>query len=177
MDRRLILRGAVLLAAGIALALTVAGIVIRRAEAGRGTVARWILDRVRQFNKRILNPVILRRVESSHSDYPSMVHHVGRCSGHPYATPVAAEPISSGFVIPLPYGIEVDWCRNVLAAGTCTIERSGVTWMAGEPELVEAPAVLAELRPLSRLIYRLVGIKHFLSLRTFVPAPMNDSAA
>jgi len=29
-------------------------------------------------------------------------------SGHPYTTPVVAEPISDGFLIPLPYGVDVD---------------------------------------------------------------------
>jgi hypothetical protein len=174
MNGRLILRIAALLLAGIALWLTLAGIVIRQGAAGRGT-ARWVLDRVRQFNKRILNPVVLRRVVRAHAAYPAVVHHLGRRSGHSYSTPVAAEPTSSGFVIPLPYGIEADWCRNVLAVGTSTIERRGVTYTVGDPELIEVSEALAELPLQSRLIYQLVGIKHFLRVRTLAAGPINGS--
>ncbi len=55
----------------------------------------------------------------------AIIHHVGRRSGHAYATPVVAELSSDRFVIALPYGTGVDWYRNMLAAGRCTLTWQG----------------------------------------------------
>ena len=45
-----------------------------------------------------------------------IVHHVGRRSGRPYETPVLLTPIDGGFLIPLTYGPDRDWVRNVTAS-------------------------------------------------------------
>ncbi|HEX9177712.1 MAG TPA: hypothetical protein VF874_17100, partial [Mycobacterium sp.] len=45
------------------------------------------IDAVRQFNKAVLNPAMLRMAGSKHW-YASVVHHLGRMSGKPYSTPV-----------------------------------------------------------------------------------------
>jgi hypothetical protein len=42
-----------------------------------------------------------------------------------YETPIFVEPFDRGFVIELTYGPQVDWYKNVLAAGGCTQVRSG----------------------------------------------------
>ncbi len=55
----------------------------------------------------------------------AMVHHVGRRSGNPYRTPVVAFPSDSGFVIPMTYGRDVDWGRNLVAADGGTVEQFG----------------------------------------------------
>jgi len=88
---------------------------------------------MRLFNKRTLNPATLKAAGQRGNIY-SVVHHVGRRSGTAYTTPVAAALTSDGFVIPLPYGKDVDWCRNVLAAGRCTMESSGELFEVSEPE-------------------------------------------
>ena len=69
--------------------------------------------KIRRFNREIGNPLLLTMSERGGS-YPAIIHHLGRSSGRSYATPVVAEPVSDGFVIPLPYGADTDWCRNVL---------------------------------------------------------------
>ena len=81
--------------------------------------------RIRRFNRAILNPLMLRVADRFHGTYPAVVHHVGRRSGRRYRTPVVAQPIRGGFVIPLPYGTDTDWCRNVRAAGHFTHRASG----------------------------------------------------
>ncbi len=103
---------------------------------------------VRQFNKRIFNPAVLSFAGHPSSPYV-VVHHVGRRSGQVYATPVSARLTPEGFVIPLYYGSDVDWCRNVLAAGRCTITWNGNDYPVGEPELIDSATVL-QLVPLSR---------------------------
>lgn len=46
----------------------------------------------------------------------AVVHHVGRKSGRRYRTPVVAFRSAKGFVIPMTYGRDVDWARNLVAA-------------------------------------------------------------
>jgi hypothetical protein len=69
---------------------------------------------VRVFNKYVLNPSALWIVGRRRMYY-GVLHHVGRRSGNPYVTPVVAKMTAEGVIIPLPYGAETDWCRNVLA--------------------------------------------------------------
>ncbi len=125
---------------GIALLLLLFIIALQKLRAFR--------DWVRQFNKRTLNPAILNFAGSPLSPYV-VVHHVGRRSGQTYSTPVSARPIPDGFIIPLPYGSNVDWCRNVLAAGRCTVAWNGNDYPVGEPEVMDLASVLP-LVPLPR---------------------------
>ncbi|MGN6634294.1 MAG: hypothetical protein ACTHJ6_02370 [Oryzihumus sp.] len=108
------------------------------------TGSRPLVDIVRQGNKRVLNPVMLRLAGRRHW-YAARVEHVGRRSGRPYATPVVAVPIEGGFAIPLPYGAEVDWLRNVVAAGEATVVLDGVRHQVTKPVLVASDAILAQV--------------------------------
>jgi deazaflavin-dependent oxidoreductase (nitroreductase family) len=51
----------------------------------------------------------------------SIVTTVGRKSGKTYETPIIVQPTDGGFMIELTYGDQVQWYRNALAAGGCTI--------------------------------------------------------
>jgi deazaflavin-dependent oxidoreductase (nitroreductase family) len=55
----------------------------------------------------------------------AVVHHVGRKSGRHYRSPVVAFPTAKGFIIPMTYGRDVDWARNLAAAHGGEIERAG----------------------------------------------------
>ncbi len=126
-------------------------------------------DWVRLFNKKTLNPATLKAAGQRGNIY-SIVHHVGRRSGTSYTTPVVAAPTSDGFVIPLPYGKDVDWCCNVLAAGQCTIECHGEHYAVGEPELIDGATALAMLRPSRGLLWRALGINQAQFLRVKIIA-------
>ncbi len=102
-----------------------------------------IRDRVRAFNKHTFNPMILKSAGSSRSPF-AVIHHVGRRSGKPYETPVIVEPVNSGFVFALTYGPEVDWYRNVLAAGR------GTSVWHGKEYAIEQPETLDPRIPVSR---------------------------
>ncbi len=116
---------------------------------------RAFRDWVRQFNKRTLNPAVLNFAGRPSSPY-AVVHHVGRRSGQTYATPVVVRPTPEGFVIPLYYGSNVDWCRNILAAGRCTITWNGNDYPVGKPEVID-PATVLQLVPLPRWRARMWG--------------------
>jgi len=103
-----------------------------------------VLDRVRVFNKHVLNPV-MKLVAGRKYWYAGVIEHTGRRSGKTYATPVVIERISDGFIIPLPFGTEVDWLRNVLAGGRATVRVHGEICRAVEPEIVDAATAAQQL--------------------------------
>src|SRR3990172_3969633 len=70
--------------------------------------------------KHTLNPLTRRVARSSFGPF-CIVRHVGRKSGRLYETPIIVSPVEDGFVIELTYGYGVDWHKNVLAAGGCTL--------------------------------------------------------
>ncbi len=55
----------------------------------------------------------------------ALVRHVGRKSGKTYETPLLLARVQGGFVAELTYGEKVDWYRNVVRAGTCTVVVGG----------------------------------------------------
>jgi deazaflavin-dependent oxidoreductase (nitroreductase family) len=95
----------------------------------------------------------------------AIVHHVGRRSGTAYATPVATIRVDGGFLIPLPFGSETQWARNVLAARGCTVSWHGAEHTAIDPEILAWDAARPLLPARFRLIVPAVGIKQLLRLR------------
>ena len=96
------------------------------------------------FYKHILNPLMLRRAGRK-GFYAAGLHHVGRKSGSHYATPVRADPTSDGFVIPLPYGTNFDWLKNLMAAGSAELVKAGAVLPVDRPELITAVAARRHL--------------------------------
>lgn len=117
------------------------------------------LDVVRWLNKK--TPAMLKKPGTS----VTVVHHRGRTSGREYATPVLAERVGPSFYIQLPYGTDVDWCHNVLAAGGCTLERGdGVRYETVNPVILPAAAVVRQLPRGMRAMQRLADIESYLRL-------------
>jgi len=112
---------------------------------GMRTKHPMVQDRVRQFNKRVGNPRMLKTAGQPGA-WASIVRHTGRTSGNVYETPVEATPVDDGFVIPLPYGATSDWVKNVIANGRATLVRDGETFEVNEPEIV-ATLEVAEVLP------------------------------
>ncbi len=123
----------------------------------QGTLLEW----VRQFHKAILNRLIL--TFAGRHAY-AVLHHVGRRSGHAYATPVLAVPIADGFIIPLTFGADTDWCRNILAAGQCTLQWHGLTYTVSRPEVVEVTTVRSLVPSWARPLVRVLRISQFLKV-------------
>ena len=96
--------------------------------------------------------------------YAAVIRHRGRRSGREYTTPVVAVPAAGdAFVIPLPYGEEVDWLKNVLAAGRATVGAKGEIYDIFEPEVIAAAEASPLLDERHRRTWRRFGIEHFLS--------------
>ena len=132
-----------------------------------GIAPDWVLDRVRRFNRRVFNPLVLALTAGGRRwAYFALVRHVGRRSGRSYSTPIWVIRTGGGFLVPLTYGTRADWCRNVLAAGAATIVCRGVAVAVVRPTVVDAASVVPRLPPLQRGVMRLVGMRQFLVLRT-----------
>lgn len=125
------------------------------------TWPRQLRDVVRLSNKYLLNPVMLRLAGTRYW-YASLVHHTGRQSGKEYATPVVAERVGDWLIIPLPYGTQVDWLRNVLTAGRARVTTKGATYEIGSPEIIDATEALPLLTRDRRRTFERTGIRHFL---------------
>jgi len=120
-----------------------------------------LLDRVRAFNRRHLNPRTLE-LAGRRGVYYQALRHVGRRSGRFYVTPLEAFPVPGGFVIPMTYGMRADWARNTLAAGGATLLREGQALAVTHPRVVRLAEVGGALPPVARLGLRLLGIGELL---------------
>ncbi|MFC3777690.1 nitroreductase [Mycolicibacterium holsaticum] len=121
-------------------------------------------DMVRTFNKYVLNPVMLHFAGRRHW-YAAAIRHTGRRSGKHYATPVIADPVPDGFVIPLPYGTDVDWLRNVMAAAGATLTVRGDTFDVIEPTIVDAATAAPQLSQRRREAWQRLGIDSYLKVK------------
>jgi len=94
----------------------------------------------------------------------AVVHHVGRTSGRAYRTPVLAFPSSHGFVIPMTYGRDVDWARNLLAAHGGEIEQRGRRAAVRNPRIVAFGAAETHLPPALRPVFRAMDLPGYVVL-------------
>jgi deazaflavin-dependent oxidoreductase (nitroreductase family) len=90
----------------------------------------------------------------------------GRKSGTRYETPVNVFDTDDGVVIALTYGEQVDWLKNVIAAGECEIVRSGDTQQFQSPIVVDGDEALAYFPSVVRPILGALGVERFLLLTT-----------
>ncbi len=123
-----------------------------------------LAKRMRLFSKRVINPVVLKSAGSSRSPF-AIIHHVGRRSGKAYETPLLVAPIVNGFVIELTYGFEVDWYRNVVAAGQCSVLWHGREYVCYEFEPINAETALSAFPPLLRFPLWVFSAQHFVKMR------------
>jgi deazaflavin-dependent oxidoreductase (nitroreductase family) len=91
---------------------------------------------MRGVNRAFTNPLML--TFAGFLPPLAIVHHVGRKSGRPYRTPVVAFATDDGFAIPMTYGRDVDWARNLVAAGGGEIERLGSRVAFKKPRIVSS---------------------------------------
>jgi deazaflavin-dependent oxidoreductase (nitroreductase family) len=121
-------------------------------------------DAVKSFNKHALNPVMLGMAGRKYW-YAAAINHIGRLSGRSYQTPVVAVRVDDSLLVPLPYGTNVDWLQNVMAAGTASVTLRGRTVKVGGPAIIDAANAATRLPKLRSAIYRLLRIREFVIFR------------
>jgi deazaflavin-dependent oxidoreductase (nitroreductase family) len=122
-----------------------------------------VRDGVRTFNKYVLNPAMLQLAGRKHW-YAAVICHTGRHSGRKYSTPVVADRVADGFIVPLPYGTGVDWLRNIRAAGGATIKVGGETFNVVGLEIIGAEAAAPQLSSKRRRAFERFGIDKFVEV-------------
>jgi deazaflavin-dependent oxidoreductase (nitroreductase family) len=115
---------------------------------------------MRRINRAVTNP--LMRPLAGRVPPLAVAHHVGRKSGRRYTTPVLAFATDDGFVTPLPYGTDTDWCLNWLEAREGTLETGGRRTAVANPRIVPASEALPLLPMVLRPGLRLLDLPGFL---------------
>jgi deazaflavin-dependent oxidoreductase (nitroreductase family) len=119
--------------------------------------------RFRRIATRYVDPVL--RPLASRLPAFGVVIHRGRTSGRVYRTPVNVFRRGETYLFFLTYGSDVHWVKNILAAGSCSIETRGRVVQLADPELVTDPE-LQPAPPLVRFIEgRLAGVTQYLRMR------------
>ncbi|MDQ6774009.1 MAG: nitroreductase family deazaflavin-dependent oxidoreductase [Candidatus Dormibacteraeota bacterium] len=120
------------------------------------------LGSLRTFVRRFVNPVT-RRFAGRLPGF-AILTHVGRRSGSTFSMPINVFRRGDHYLFALTYGANVDWVKNVLAAGGCQIRTGGRVVGLVEPELIHDP----ELRLVSwfsRPILRFDRVTEILRMR------------
>jgi deazaflavin-dependent oxidoreductase (nitroreductase family) len=104
----------------------------------------------------ISNPLTLSLAGRRFSPF-ALLQHRGRRSSRTYVTPLRAYPFGDGFVLGLTWGLEVDWCRNVMATGKGMLRWQGQDYVLERPELIPALSARAAY-PLPIKLAMILGV-------------------
>ena len=94
----------------------------------------------------------------------AVVHHVGRKSGRAYRTPVLAFRSKAGFVIPMTYGRDVDWARNLVHAQGGEVEQMGRRVELGDRRIVDFAAAEPRLPAVARSFFKALDLPGYVLL-------------
>ncbi|WP_026455123.1 nitroreductase family deazaflavin-dependent oxidoreductase [Saccharomonospora iraqiensis] len=114
-----------------------------------------------RFNRIATNRVAGRI--APHMPGMGLLTHVGRRSGRRYRTPLNAFPTRDGYVLPVTYGADSDWVRNVLAAGGGDLTTRGRTVRLEQARLV-TDRTRAAVPAVARPLLGLAGVDEFVFL-------------
>jgi deazaflavin-dependent oxidoreductase (nitroreductase family) len=121
------------------------------------------LDRIRVFNKRVTNKVLIH-ISGKKFGHFAILSHVGRKSGKLYRIPIIAEPDQDSFVIALTYGKKVDWYENVVAKESCSLYWKNKDYQLTNPELIDKEVGVMAFPPIFRSALRKNGVQYYLRL-------------
>jgi deazaflavin-dependent oxidoreductase (nitroreductase family) len=116
----------------------------------------------RPFAIHVLNPV-LRQVAPRLPSF-ALLRYRGRKSGRTYEIPLNVFRDGGDWVFVLTYGSDVEWVKNVLAAGEAEMTTRGRSVRLVDPRVV-AGGSLAFLPALVRVVGRLARVTEVLRLR------------
>ena len=109
-----------------------------------------------------LNPI--SRLIAARLPFFGVLTYRGRRTGRTYRTPINVFRRGDRYVFFLTYGSDVQWVKNVRAAGGCSIRMLRREVRLVDPELIVDPT--RRLVPLPvRIVGRLIGVTEFLQMR------------
>jgi deazaflavin-dependent oxidoreductase (nitroreductase family) len=124
--------------------------------------------RIRPFVNRYLNR--LTRPLAGKLPGFAILTHRGRTSGRTYQTPVNVFRRGDEYFFFLTYGSDSQWVKNVLAAGSCSIETRRQVVELVEPELVTDSELRPAPAPVRLIEQRIAGVTQYLRMRAASPA-------
>ena len=117
---------------------------------------------LRPFTTRFFNPISRRFVHWL--PYFAIISYRGRKSGKTYHTPMNVFRDGDEYVFALTYGSDVEWVKNVLAAGEAELRIRNTTIPLTDPEMFVDPT--RHLMPLPvRIMLGLTRVSEFLRMR------------
>jgi len=117
---------------------------------------------IRPFTTHVFNP-IARRFAGWLPGF-GILEYKGRKSGRTYRTPINVFRRGDWFVFALTYGADVQWVKNIVAAGGCILRTRGRAVRLVDPELFVDPG--RRLMPLLvRIVLRFDRATVFLRMR------------
>lgn len=122
-----------------------------------------VIGLLTSYHKHVTNPVMVRFF-SGRSAHAALLHHVGRRSERAYMTPVTAHRSEDTIIVPLPYGTDVDWLRNLQAAGQGVVELDGRSVTVDQPEVAPVDQIMPLLPPFVARLVQLHDTKKALRL-------------
>jgi deazaflavin-dependent oxidoreductase (nitroreductase family) len=112
-------------------------------------------QRLARFNRHVTNPI--QRLWAGRAPAFGILEHVGRRSGKQYRTPLNAFDAEvdgkPGVAIPLAYGPERDWLKNLQAAGGGRMRRHGKTFGVTNPQTVTKEQAAPQITGASRQLF------------------------
>jgi deazaflavin-dependent oxidoreductase (nitroreductase family) len=100
----------------------------------------------------------------------ALLRHRGRRSGKTFETPVMAWPTAAGMLVPLAWGTETDWYRNLMAAQGCEVQVHGRWQRCADPVLIPRAEGLSYLPAITRTMAKLSPVPQFVLLRRVEPS-------
>jgi deazaflavin-dependent oxidoreductase (nitroreductase family) len=129
-------------------------------------VSRPTLEPLRRFAIQFVNPVT--RLFSGWVPGFAMLTYRGRSTGRLYRTPINVFRQRDHFVFALTYGSGSQWVKNVLAAGTCEMQRMGRRWKLIEPEPIVDPSARLIPMPIRLFLTRIGRVSEFVRMKAVV---------
>ena len=117
---------------------------------------------IRPFTTHVFNPISRRFVRWLPGF--GILDYRGRKSGRAYRTPMIAVRHGDEWVFALTYGSDVQWVKNVVAAGEATLEVRRRKIRIVDPELMVDPARRL-MPPVLRQALGLMRVSEFLRMR------------
>lgn len=112
-----------------------------------------------------LNRYVRRIAGARYLPFWSLLRHEGRRSGRAYATPVTASRVPGGFAIPMAFGEEADWYRNIVASRSAAIRWRGSEYRVGDAAALDPDSAIFAFPGWQRTLFRALGIRRFVFLK------------